>query len=205
MSVQFDHRKAARRGNGQTRMDHFDGEGRCLWASTNTRNRRSQQLLIHHYRDIPVRAGKTSELNQHFGAATERPPASGGENAKRLASEFHNAVLVVVSRWCMAAHAQHSMLIISRQHTLLAEFLQQRFDLTVLELGGLLLTLVSPANEGGQQNVAGQVRAGQGRAGQGRAGQGRYGQGRYGQGWSTDSIGSSVVRRKSDQHPCRVT
>jgi hypothetical protein len=98
-----------------------------LRVSTNTRNRRGQQLLIRHYRDIPVRAGKTSELNQHFGAATERPPASGGENAKRLASkfhnsEFHNAVLVVVSRWCMAAHAQHSTLIISRQHTLHVSF-----------------------------------------------------------------------------------
>ena len=75
MSVQSDHRKAARRGNGQKRMDHFDGEGRCLWASTNTRNRRGQQLLIRHYRGIPVRAGGTSELNQHVEAATERPPA----------------------------------------------------------------------------------------------------------------------------------
>ena len=40
-------------------------------------------------------------------------------------------------------------------HAFLPEFLQQRFDLVVLELDDPLLTFVGPANEDGKQNVAG--------------------------------------------------
>jgi hypothetical protein len=43
----------------------------------------------------------------------------------------------------MAFHCQYTTLTISQQQTLLAEFLQQRLDLVVLELDDLLLTFVS--------------------------------------------------------------
>ncbi|MBT6158093.1 MAG: hypothetical protein HOH82_25830 [Planctomycetaceae bacterium] len=55
----------------------------------------------------------------------------------------------------MAFHRQYPTLIISQQHTLLPEFLQQRLNLAILEFDDLLLTFVGPANESGKQNVAG--------------------------------------------------
>ena len=40
-----------------------------------------------------------------------------------------------------------------QQDVLLAEFLQQRFDLVVPKLDDPLLAFVGPANEGGKHNV----------------------------------------------------
>ena len=53
----------------------------------------------------------------------------------------------------MTFHSQYSTLIISQQQTLLAELFQQRFDLVVLKLDDLLLTLVHETTDGGQQVV----------------------------------------------------
>ena len=55
----------------------------------------------------------------------------------------------------MAIHSQHSTLIICPQQSLLDEIFQQRFDLVVLKLDSPLLAFVSPATEGGKQNVVG--------------------------------------------------
>jgi hypothetical protein len=59
-------------------------------------------------------------------------------------------------------HSQYSTLIISQQQTLLAEFLQQRLNLGVLELHDLLLKLVHENSDGGQQDVPGLEKEGHG-------------------------------------------
>jgi len=53
----------------------------------------------------------------------------------------------------MAFRAQNATLIISQQRTLLPWLLQQHLDLIVLEFNDPLVVFVSPANEGGNQNM----------------------------------------------------
>jgi hypothetical protein len=53
----------------------------------------------------------------------------------------------------MAFHSQHATLGVAQQQTLLTELFQQRLNLVVLELDNSPLAFVSPANEGGKQNV----------------------------------------------------
>jgi hypothetical protein len=62
----------------------------------------------------------------------------------------------------MAFHSQYAPLIIGQKHAFLAEFLQQRFDLVVLELDDPLLTFVHETSEGGQQDVPGLEKEGHG-------------------------------------------
>ena len=73
----------------------------------------------------------------------------------RVGSHNGGQLLQCLAAESMTFHGQYAPLIISQKHALLAEFLQQRLDLVVLELDDPLLTFVGPANKDGKQNMAG--------------------------------------------------
>ena len=79
--------------------------------------------------DITVTASHGPGHCDHFLAGAQGRPAFSGAYTRK--SQL------------MAFHCQYTTLTISQQQTLLAEFLQQRLDLVVLELDDLLLTFVS--------------------------------------------------------------
>ena len=53
----------------------------------------------------------------------------------------------------MSLHGQQPTLVSGEQHTLPAEFLQQGFDLSILELDNLLLALVDQPTQDGEHDV----------------------------------------------------